>query len=138
MRRLVWAFVIRMYQRRISRDKVYTIFKNSKFDVKVYTRYTSSVYVEGFRLSVCLFDLSYVRYIRLLVRSFVIPLINLSLSLSLLADADPERFDFDNGLLNAVFVDEGREDPNTTKAGHQRPASETPFDDPVNFSGIAL
>ena len=45
--RLVWAFVIRMYQRRISRDKVYKIFKNSKFNVKVYTRYTSSDYVEG-------------------------------------------------------------------------------------------
>ena len=28
--RLVWAFVVRMYQRRISRDRVLTIFKNSK------------------------------------------------------------------------------------------------------------
>ena len=33
--RLVWAFVVPMYQRRISRDKVHTIFKNSKLNVKI-------------------------------------------------------------------------------------------------------
>ena len=47
VRRLVWAFDIRIYQRRVSRDKVYTIFKNSKLNFKVYTRYAYSVYVEG-------------------------------------------------------------------------------------------
>ena len=56
----------------------------------------------------------------------------LSLSLSLSADADPESFDSDNVffiyILHAVLVDEGREDPNTTKAGRHRPASKTPFD----------
>ena len=31
-------------------------------------------------------------------------------------------------IFYAVLVDEGREDPNTTKAGRHRPASETPFD----------
>ena len=51
--------------------------------------------------------------------------------------------------FNAVLVDEGREDPNTTKAGHHRPANETPFDglgssrehyceNSVNFRGIAM
>ena len=38
VRRLVWAFVVPIYQRRISRDKVHTIFKNSKLNVKIYTR----------------------------------------------------------------------------------------------------
>ena len=38
VRRLVWAFVVRMYQRWISRDKVHPISKNSKLNVKVYTR----------------------------------------------------------------------------------------------------
>ena len=52
------------------------------------------------------------------------------LSLSLLAEADPEKFDSDNVffIFHAVIVDEGREDPNTTKAGRHGPASETPFD----------
>ena len=57
--------------------------------------------------------------------------LSLSLSLSFLADADPESFDSDNDFLyfTAIFIDEAREDPNTTKAGLHRPASETPFDD---------
>ena len=46
VRRLVWAFVVPMYQRRISRDKVHTIFKNSKLNVKIYTRNTPDVYAE--------------------------------------------------------------------------------------------
>ena len=52
------------------------------------------------------------------------------LSLSLLADADPESFDSDNFffIFHAVLVDERREDRNTTKAGRHRPASKTPFD----------
>ena len=50
VRRLVWAFVVRMYQRRISRDKVHTIIKNSKLNVKVYTRYTRAF--SSFRSSV--------------------------------------------------------------------------------------
>ena len=45
--RLVWIFVVPMYQRRISRDKVHTIFKNSKLNVKIYTRNTPDVYAEG-------------------------------------------------------------------------------------------
>ena len=112
-----------MYQRRISRDKVHTIFKNSKLNVMVYTRYTPGVYAEG-----CIV--------------FVFPFLSLSLSLSLslLADADPESCFFLNS--NAVLVDEGREDPNTTKAGHHRPTSETPIkywvSSLVNFWGIAL
>ena len=75
----------------------------------------------------------------------------LSLPLSLLADAGIQKvltlttfFIFD-----AVLVDEGREDPNTTKAGRHRPASETPFDglgssrehkleNSLNFRGIAM
>ena len=85
--RLVWAFVVRMYQRRISRDKVHTIFKNSKLNVKYPRRLCRGVY--SFRLSICPFVLSYIR------KSFVILLINCSLSLSLLADADPECFDSD-------------------------------------------
>ena len=49
--------------------------------------------------------------------------LSLSLSLSLLADADPESFNSDNVffVFHAVLVDEGREDPNTTKAGRHRP-----------------
>ena len=35
--RLVWAFVVRMYQRRISRDKEHIILKKSELNVKVYT-----------------------------------------------------------------------------------------------------
>ena len=31
-------------------------------------------------------------------------------------------------IFHVVLVDEGREDPNTTKGGRHRPASETPFD----------
>ena len=54
--RLVWAFVVRMYQRRISRDKVHTISKNSKLNVRLH-----SIYPRRFRLSVCPFVLSYVR-----------------------------------------------------------------------------
>ena len=38
VRRLVWAFVVPIYQRRISRDKVHTIFKKSKLNFKIYTR----------------------------------------------------------------------------------------------------
>ena len=49
-----------------------------------------------------------------------------SLSLSLLADADPESFD-NFFIFHVVLADEEREDPNTTKAGRHRPASETPF-----------
>ena len=63
VRRLVWAFVVRMYQRRISRDKVHTLFKNSKLNVKIYTRYTPRRLCRGvfsFRLSVCPLVLSYV------------------------------------------------------------------------------
>ena len=45
--RLVWAFVVPMYQRRISRDKVHMIFKNSKLNVKIYTRNTLDVHAEG-------------------------------------------------------------------------------------------
>ena len=47
VRRLVWAFVVLMYQRQISRDKVHTISKNSKLNVKIYTRNTPDVYAEG-------------------------------------------------------------------------------------------
>ena len=56
--------------------------------------------------------------------------LSLYLSLSLLTDADPESFDSDNVfvIFHVVLVDEGREDPDTTKAGCHRPASETPFD----------
>ena len=63
-----------------------------------------------------------------------------SLSLSLLADADPESFDSDNVffIFHVVLVDEGREDPNTTKAGRYRPASETPFDDLGSSRGIGV
>ena len=52
------------------------------------------------------------------------------LSLSFLADADPESFDSDNVffIFHVVLDNEVREDPNTTKAGRQRTASETPFD----------
>ena len=52
-------------------------------------------------------------------------------------------------IFHVVLVDEGREDPNTTKAGRHRPASETPFDglgssrehkceNSLNFRGIAM
>ena len=51
----------------------------------------------------------------------------LTLSLSLSADADPESFYSDK--FHAVLVEKGREDPNTTEAGRNRPFSETPFDD---------
>ena len=87
-----------MYQRQISRDKVHTIFSNSKLNVNVYTSYTPpppGVYVEG--CIVFVFPIvrsSFPMFVRLLVRLFVIPLINLSL----LADADPARFDSDNGF----------------------------------------
>ena len=56
--------------------------------------------------------------------------LSLSLSLSLLADAGPESFDIDNVffIFHVVLVDEGREDPNTTKADRHRLASETSFD----------
>ena len=76
---------------------------------------------------------------------------SLSLSLFLLADADPKSFDSDNVFfyITAVLVDEGRENPNTTKAGRHRPASKTPFDglgsfrehkseNSLNFRGIAM
>ena len=58
------------------------------------------------------------------------PSLSLSLSLCLLVDADPESFDSDNVsfIFHAVLVDEGREDPNITRAGRHWPASETPFD----------
>ena len=80
VRRLVWTFVVRMYQRRISRDKVHTISKNSKLNVKVYTRYTPGVFVFPFVRS------SFLMFIILLINCSL----SLSLSLSLLADADPE------------------------------------------------
>ena len=58
--------------------------------------------------------------------------LSLSVSLSLLERrGDPKSFDSDNVFIHAfhaVLVDEGREDPNTTKSGRYRPASETPFD----------
>ena len=69
VRRLVWAFVVRMYQTRISRDKVHTISKNSKLNVKVYTRYTPGVFVFPF--------------VRSSFPMFIILLINCSFSLSL-------------------------------------------------------
>ena len=152
VRRLVWAFVVRMYQKRISRDNVHPIFKNSKLNVKVYTPYAPGVYAKGCIVFVFPFVcLSFPMFVRWLVRSLVIPLINcslslspslsslsLSLSLSLSQqDTDPERFDSDNAVFlfvlksNAVLVDEGRDDPNTTKAGHHRSTSETPFDGPA-------
>ena len=63
--RLVWTFVVRMYQRRISRDKVHMIFNNSQLNVNVYTSYTPPRHlcrgVYSFRLSDCPFVLSYVR-----------------------------------------------------------------------------
>ena len=63
MRKPVWVFVVLMYQRQTSRDKVHTIFKNSKLNVKVYTRYTPPLTimprVYSFRLSVCPLVLSY-------------------------------------------------------------------------------
>ena len=45
--------------------------------------------------------------------------LSLSLSLSLLVDADQESFDSDNVffIFHAVLVDEGREDKNITRAG---------------------
>ena len=86
--RLVWAFVVPMCQRRISRDKVHMIFKNSKLNVKIYTRNTLDVYAEG-----CIV--------------FVFPFVRSSfpiyLSLSLLADADPECFDFDMKKIQCRF-----------------------------------
>ena len=64
VRRLVWAFVVPMYQRGISRDKVHTNFKNSKLSVKIYTRNGPRRLCRGvysFLLSVCPFVLSYNR-----------------------------------------------------------------------------
>ena len=66
VRRLVWVFVVRMYRRRISHDKIHTIFNNSKLNINVYTSYIPPprVYVEvciSFRLSDFPFILSYVR-----------------------------------------------------------------------------
>ena len=63
--KLVWAFVVPMYQRRISRDKVYTIFKNSKLNVKIYTSNTLDVYAKG-----CIFS-----YFYLSVRPFLYSLV---------------------------------------------------------------
>ena len=73
VRRLVWAFAVPMYQRQISRDKVHTIFKNSKLNVKIYTHNDPpppGVFAEG-----CIvFAFQSVRssfpiFVRLLVRS---------------------------------------------------------------------
>ena len=49
MHRLVRAFVVPMYQRQISREKVHTIFKNSKLklNVKIYTHNFPGVDAEG-------------------------------------------------------------------------------------------
>ena len=57
-------------------------------------------------------------------------MLSLSLILSLSADVDPESFDPENVFFtfHAVLVDEEREDPNTTKAGRHRPASEIAFE----------
>ena len=52
-------------------------------------------------------------------------------------------------IFHVVSVDEGGEDPNTTKAGRHRPASETPFhglgssrehycENSLDFMGIAM
>ena len=52
-------------------------------------------------------------------------------------------------IFHAVLVAEGKEDPNTSKAGRHRPASETPFDglgssrdhkceNSLHFRGIAM
>ena len=77
--RLVWAFVVRMYQRWISRDKVHMIFKYSKLNAKDYTRRLCRR-VYSFPLTVCPLVLSFVRQVAC---SFVILLINCSLSPSL-------------------------------------------------------
>ena len=66
VRRLVWAFVLPMYQRRISRDKVHTIFKKIKLNVEIYSRNAPPPRclcwgVYSFRLSVCPFVISYNR-----------------------------------------------------------------------------
>ena len=75
-----------------------------------------------------------------------------ALSLSLSKQTRGSRkFDSDNVffIFHAVLADEGREHPNTTKAGCHRPASETPFDglgssrehkceNSLNFRGIAM
>ena len=91
---------------------VYTIFKNSKFNVKVYSRLCRGVY--SFRLSVCPFNLSYVCYIRLLDRSFVILLINLPLSLSLLVSLYiclsvclSVSLSFSLSICGVILVDQG-------------------------------
>ena len=42
---------------------------------------------------------------------------------------------FQKVLSEAFLVDEGRENPNTTKAGHHRPISETPFNG-VSLAGL--
>ena len=60
VRRLVWAFVVPMYQRWISRGKVHTIFEIKCQDLhSLYPRRLCRV-VYSFRLSVCPFVLSYI------------------------------------------------------------------------------
>ena len=57
--------------------------------------------------------------------------LSLSLSLSLsFSRRGSSSFDSDNVffIFYAVLVDEVREDPNPTKAGRNRPASQTPVD----------
>ena len=56
--------------------------------------------------------------------------LSLSLSLSLSADVDPVVLTLTTFFLifYAVLVDEVREDPYPTKAGRNRPASQTPVD----------
>ena len=55
--------------------------------------------------------------------------LSLSLSLSLSADVDPVVLTLTMFFIfYAVLVDEVREDPNPTKAGRNRPASQTPVD----------
>ena len=57
---------------------------------------------------------------------------SLSLSLSLSLSRHGSRtFWLWQRVFNVISVDEGREDPNTTKSGHHLPASETSFDDPA-------
>ena len=58
-----------------------------------------------------------------MIKSFKGTICSPSLSLPLSVDADPESFDSDNVffIFHAVLVDEGREDPNITRAGHHCP-----------------